>query len=202
MITFINLKGQYENIRKEIDESIKRILEDGYFVLGKELESFEKNFASYCNREYGVGVGNGTDAIFLALKALGIGKDDEVISIPNTAIPTIAAIVATGAKPVFVDIKEDYLIDEKKIEEAITNKTRAIIPVHLYGNVCEMDEILKIAKKHNLFVVEDCCQSHGAEYKNKKVPIGEIGCFSFYPSKNLGCYGDGGMIVTSNKRRP
>jgi len=199
MISFIDLKRQYESIRNEIDESIKKVLENGYFVLGKELESFEKNFASYCNKEYGIGVGNGTDAIFLALKALGIGKEHEVISVPNTAIPTIAAIVATGAKPVFVDIKEDYLIDEKKIERAITKKTRAIIPVHLYGNSCEMDKILEIAKKHNLAVIEDCCQAHGTEYKNKKVPIGNIGCFSFYPSKNLSCYGDGGMIITSSK---
>lgn len=199
MINFIDLKKQYLSIRKEIDESIKRVLESGYFVLGKELESFEKNFASYCNKEYGIGVGNGTDAIFLSLKAIGIREEDEVITTPNTAIPTVAAIVACGAIPRFVDIKEDYLIDVEKIEKAITKKTKAIIPVHLYGNSCNIDKILEIAEKHDIFVIEDCCQSHGAEYKGKKVPIGKIGCFSFYPSKNLGCYGDGGMIVTSEK---
>ncbi len=199
MIPFGNLKKHYSLIKSNIDKAISDVLQGGWFILGETLKSFEKEFAEYCGKKYGVGVGNGTDALLLALKAYGIKQGDEVISVPNTAIPTISAIVSSGAKPVFVDVGEDYLIDVNKIEAAITEKTKAIMPVHLYGQVCDMEPILKIAEKYNLHVIEDCAQSHGAEYKEKKSPIGETGCFSFYPSKNLGAFGDAGMIVTDNE---
>jgi dTDP-4-amino-4,6-dideoxygalactose transaminase len=198
MILFGDLKKQYLGIKREVDVAVNRVLESGWFILGAEQENFEKEFSEYCNKKYAIGVGNGTDALFLALKALNIGEGDEVISVANTAIPTISAIIATGAKPVLIDIGEDYLIDVFKIERAINAKTKAIIPVHLYGQACDMDSILKIAERNNLYVIEDCAQAHGAEYKGKKVPIGDIGCFSFYPSKNLGAFGDAGMILTDN----
>lgn len=200
MIPLADINRQDKEIKSEIELEIKRVLESGWFILGKELENFEKEFAEYCGKKFGVGVGNGTDAIFLALKSFNIGIDDEVISVANTAIPTISAIVATGAKPVLVDCGEDYLIDVEKIEEKITPKTKAIIPVHLYGQVCDMKKIFEIAKKYNLEVIEDCAQAHGAELEGKKTPIGKIGCFSFYPSKNLGAYGDGGMIITDDEK--
>ena len=198
MIPLGDLKRQQESIIDEVKDAVNRVLNRGWFVLGKELENFEKQFANYCGEEFGIGVGNGTDAIFLALKALNIGVGDEVITAANTAIPTVSAIVATGAKPVLVDCREDYLIDVNQIELKITEKTKAIIPVHLYGQACDMDRVLEIAKAKNLDVIEDCAQAHGAEYNGKKVPIGDIGCFSFYPSKNLGADGDGGMVVTNN----
>ena len=199
MIPFGDLKRNYLSLEKEIDKAIKGVLNKGWFILGKEVRLFEEKFVEYCGKKQGIGVGNGTDALFLALKAYGIEEGDEVITVPNTAVPTISAIVDTGAKPVFVDIGEDYLIDVNKIEEKISDKTKAILPVHLYGQACDMDSILEIAREKNLVVVEDCCQAHGAEYKGKKVPIGETGCFSFYPSKNLGAYGDSGMVITDNE---
>ena len=199
MIALGDLKRNYFKIYEEIDLVIKDVLEKGWFVLGKQGELFEKEFAEYCGRSYGIGVNSGTDALKLALKAIGIKKDDEVITVPNTAIPTAMAIVETGAKPVFVDAGEDYLMDASKIEGAITSKTKVIMPVHLYGQACNMDAILEVAKKNNLFVIEDCAQAHGAEYRGMKVPLGDVGCFSFYPSKNLGAFGEGGMIVTNNK---
>lgn len=196
MIPFGDLKRQYsEKIERAVIEHMKQ----GWFVLGASLASFEKKFAEYCGRKYGVGVGNGTDALFLSLRALNIGRGDEVITVPNTAIPTIAAIRATGAVPRLVDIRDDYLIDVSKLEKSITPKTKAIVPVHLYGQACDMHPLLKIANKHSLEVIEDCAQAHGTKYKGKKVPISGIGCFSFYPSKNLGAFGDGGMIVTDRK---
>ncbi len=200
MVEFGNLKLNYLRLKKEIDKATKEVFESGWFVLGKQVEEFEKEFSDYCGKKFGVGVGSGFDALNLALKALNIGKGDEVITIPNTAIPTVAAICASGATPRFVDVKEDYLIDVEKIEQTITEKTKAIMPVHLYGRVCDMEKILEIAEKYNLKVIEDCAQTHGAEFKGKKVPIGEIGCFSFYPSKNLGAYGDGGMIVCEDEK--
>ncbi|KAF0132909.1 MAG: pyridoxal phosphate-dependent protein [Candidatus Saganbacteria bacterium] len=201
MISMIDLKEDYLSIKKEIDSAVSRVLNSGWFVLGKEAESFESEFAKYCNAKYGVGVGSGTEALHLALWALGIKKGDEVLTVPNTAVPTVCAIDLLGAKPVFVDIDPDsYCIDVSKIESKISKNTKAIIPVHLFGNACEMDSILGIAKKHNLFVIEDACQAHGALYKGKKVgALADAGCFSFYPTKNLGCYGDGGMAVTNNK---
>ena len=199
-IPFNDLTRQYKSIEHTADRAVKKVLESGWFILGKNLEKFEEEFADFVGKKYGVGVASGTDALFLALLSFGIKKGDEIITVPNTAIPTIAAISATGAVPVLVDINDFYTVDVSKIEEKITEKTKAIIPVHLYGQPCQMDLILNIAKKHNLFVIEDCAQSHGAEYKGKKVPAGDIGCFSFYPTKNLGAYGDGGMIVTDNKK--
>lgn len=199
MIALGDLKRNYFKIYEEIDSVIKDVLEKGWFVLGKQGELFEKEFAGYCGRSYGIGVNSGTDALKLVLKAIGIKKDDEVITVPNTAIPTAMAIVEAGAKPVFVDVGEDYLIDASKIENVITPKTKVIMPVHLYGQACDMDAISEVAKKNNLFVIEDCAQAHGAEYRGMKVPIGDAGCFSFYPSKNLGAFGEGGMIVTNNK---
>jgi len=199
MILFGNLKKHYYSIKTDIDKAISEVLESGWFILGEKLNLFEKEFAGYCGKKYGVGVGNGTDALLLALKAYDIKQGDEVITVPNTAIPTVSAIISSGAKPVFVDVCEDYLMDVNQIEKVITEKTKVIMPVHLYGQVCDMEPILKIAKKYNLYVIEDCAQAHGAEYNGKRAPIGETGCFSFYPSKNLGAFGDAGMIVTDNE---
>lgn len=199
MIPLADLKRNYLEINEEIDLSIKEVLEKGWFILGGQGELFEKEFAEYCGKQFGVGVNSGTDALELALKSLNIKQGDEVLTAVNTAIPTAMAIIGAGATPVFVDIKEDYLIDVTKIEEKITEKTKAIIPVHLYGQSCDMDKIFEISGKNNIPVIEDCCQAHGAEYKGKKVPIGNVGCFSFYPSKNLGAFGEAGMIVTNNK---
>ncbi|MBT3404888.1 DegT/DnrJ/EryC1/StrS family aminotransferase [archaeon] len=200
MVKFGNLKRNYLSIKDEINEAVMRVLEKGWFVLGEEGTKFEEEFSNFCGKEFGVGVNSGTDALKLALKAINIQQGDEVITVPNTAIPTVMAIIEAGAKPVFVDVGEDYLIDVSKIENAITPKTKAIMPVHLYGQVCEMKTILRIAERNNLKVIEDCAQAHGAEYKGKRVPIGNIGCFSFYPSKNLGAYGEGGMIITNEEK--
>lgn len=201
-IPTINLKMQYHSIKKEIDKAINNVLESGYFILGENVKIFEKEFADYCNTKYAIGVASGTDALHIALLALGIGNGDEVITTSLSAIATALTISFTGAKPVFVDIDpETYNIDANKIEEKITNKTRAIIPVHLYGQPAEMEKIKKIADAHGLFVIEDVAQAHGAEFKGKRVgSIGNVGCFSFYPTKNLGAYGDGGMIVTNDEK--
>lgn len=197
-IPFNDLSRQYKSIEKQLSRALKNVLNSGWFILGKNVELFEKEFASYIGRYYGIGVASGTDALFLSLLACGIKKGDEVITVPNTAIPTIAAISATGATPVLVDVNQFFTIDTAKIEEKITRRTKAIMPVHLYGQPCQMKPIIEIAKKHNLIIIEDCAQAHGAEYKGRKVPFGDIGCFSFYPTKNLGAYGDGGIIVTDN----
>ena len=200
-IPLVNFKRQYQEIKEQIDASIQRVLDSGWYILGKECESLEKEFAEYCDASHAVGVNSGTDALVIALKALGVKEGDEVITVPNTAIPTVAAIHMVGAKTVFVDVNEaDFLMDSTKIESAITEKTKAIIPVHLYGKACDMTSIVTIAKKHNVFVVEDCAQAHGAKHNGKKVgTFGDMGCFSFYPTKNLGAYGDAGMIVTNNE---
>lgn len=201
MIPFIDLKREYAEIEEEITQAIQRVLKSGWFILGEAVEKFEEEFSKYIGAKYGIGVNSGSDALFLALKALGIGNGDEVITVSHTFISTVDAIVRNGAIPVFVDIDPyTYCIDVTKIEERITNRTKAILPVHLYGHPAEMKLIMEIAKKYNLFVIEDACQAHGAEYKGKKVgSIGDIGCFSFYPVKNLGAYGDGGMILTNNE---
>jgi len=200
MIPFVDLKQQHEMMREEILESFNRVCyENSSFILGKELEAFEREFADYCGKKFGVGVNSGTDALELALRALNVGEESEVITSANTSIPTVMAIISVGAKPVLVDVGEDYLMDVNLIEKAITEKTRAIIPVHLYGQACDMEPILDLAKKNNIEVIEDCCQAHGAEYKGKKVPIGDLGCFSFYPTKNLGALGDAGIIVTNSE---
>ncbi|MCK4462781.1 MAG: DegT/DnrJ/EryC1/StrS family aminotransferase [Candidatus Omnitrophica bacterium] len=201
MIPFVDLKRQYNSIKDEIDTKINEVLESTNFILGEKVEAFEHEFANYCGVKYGVGVASGSDALFLSLKALGIGKGDEVITVPNTYIATANAIAQNGAKPVFVDITpEMYCIGLGEIEEKITEKTKAILPVHLYGHPASMDAICDIATKYDLYIIEDACQAHGAEsFGDKTGYLGNAGCFSFYPSKNLGCAGDGGMIVTYHK---
>jgi dTDP-4-amino-4,6-dideoxygalactose transaminase len=200
MIPFVDLKAQYAGIKDEVNVAIQGILESCQFTLGSEVAAFEEEFATYCQAQYGIGVNTGTSALHLALLAAGIGPGDEVITVPFTFVATVAAIYYTGATPVFVDINpRTFTIDVKAIESAITERTKAILPVHLYGQPADMDPILEIAKRHNLIVIEDAAQAHGAEYKGKRVgSIGDMGCFSFYPGKNLGAYGEGGMVVTSN----
>lgn len=199
-IPLVDLKAQYLSIKSEIDQAIKNVINDTAFVKGKYVKKFEEEFAEYCGAEFCVGVGNGTDALFVVMKALGIEQGDEVITAANSFIATAEAISATGAKPVFVDCHSDYyVIDVTKIEEKISNRTKAIIPVHLYGQPANMDKINEVANKHNLYVVEDAAQAHGALYKGKKVgTFGDAASFSFYPGKNLGAYGDAGAIVTNN----
>jgi len=199
-VPFGDLSRQYKKYKKEFDSIISAVFEKGSFILGENLKFFEENFAKYLEINYAIGVANGTEALFLALKAFEIGNGDEVITVSNTAVPTISAIDTAGAKPVFVDIEENtFNIDPSKIESAITLKTKAIIPVHLYGNPCNMEKIIRLAAKYNLKIIEDCAQAHGAEYKGKKVgTFGDYGAFSFYPSKNLNANGDAGMVVTNN----
>lgn len=198
-IPFVDLATQYRSIKADVDAAVLRVLERGDFILGQDVTAFEQEFAAYCETSHCLGVANGTDALKLALQACGIGPGDEVISAAHTFIATTLAITECGATPVLVDCDPDYyLIDVAKIEAAITPKTKAILPVHLYGQCADMDPILAIAKKHNLVVVEDACQAHGARYKGKRAgSIGDIAAFSFYPGKNLGAYGDGGAITTN-----
>jgi dTDP-4-amino-4,6-dideoxygalactose transaminase len=200
MIPFVDLKSQYHSIKEEVDAAVARVFESGQFVLGPEVAAFEKEFAAYCQARHGVAVNSGTSALHLALLAAGIGPGDEVITVSFTFVATVAAINYAGAKPVFVDIEpKSYTIDVTQIESAITERTRAIMPVHLYGQVADMDPILEIARARNLIVIEDAAQAHGAEYKGRRAgSMGHMGCFSFYPGKNLGAYGEGGMVVTSN----
>ena len=200
MIPFVDLKVQYDSIKDEIHAAINRVLESSQFVLGKEVAAFEGEFAAYCGTRYGIAVNSGTSALHLALLAAGVGPGDEVITIPFTFVATVAAIGYTGAKPVLVDIEpKSFTMDVTQITKAITKRTKAILPVHLYGHPADMDPILEIAQKHKLQVIEDAAQAHGAEYKGKRVGgLGDLGCFSFYPAKNLGAYGEGGMVVTNN----
>ncbi len=203
-VPFVDLKTQYHAICDEIKREMEEVFEDCGFILGNKVRAFENEFARYCGCRFGIGVASGTDAILLCLKALGIGRGDEVITQANTFIATLLAIHYSGAKPVLVDIDpETYTMDTMGLSEAITERTKAIIPVHMYGRSAHMDEIKRIASKYNLYVVEDACQSHGAIYYGSTVRrtggIGDMGCFSFYPGKNLGAYGDGGMIVTDNE---
>ncbi len=200
-IPFVDLKKQYENLKAEIDQAIFEVMANTAFIGGPFATAFENAFADFCKVKYCVGVGNGTDAIFIALKALGIGKGDEVITVANSFIATSEAITMTGARVVFVDINpETYNINVELIKEKITDKTKAIIPVHLYGQPADMDPILKIAKKNGLKVIEDAAQAHGAVYKERTIgSIGDMACFSFYPGKNLGAYGDAGAVVTDNE---
>lgn len=201
MIPFVDLKREYHEVKEEIDEAVQRVLESGWFILGKELEQFEEEFARYLGVEHVIGVNSGTDALYLAVKALGIGSGDEVITVSFTVTSTADAVVRNGATPVFVDIDpETYTIDPDQIRKAITDKTRAILLVHLYGHPADMDQIMEIAKDYNLYVIEDTSHAHGAEYKRKKVgTIGHVACFSFYPTKNLGAYGDAGAVVTNDE---
>lgn len=195
-----NPVAQFKGYKDEISSAILRVCDHGPYVLGAEVEAFESEFSAYHAVKDCIGVGSGTDALSLTLKAFDIGVGDEVITVSHTALATTAAIVIAGATPVLVDIEEEfYTIDPAKIEAAITSQTKAIIPVHLYGQPCDMDAIMAIAQKHNLIVIEDCAQAHGAEYKGRKVgTIGDAGCFSFYPTKNLGAIGDGGGVITNN----
>lgn len=200
MISFVNLKEEYQSVSDELDPKIHSILENGFFVLGEEVEKFEQEFSSYMGTKYAVSVNSGSDAIFFAIRSLGIGSGDEVITVAHTFISTVDGIIRNGAKPVFVDIDPDtYCIDTSQIEEKITENTKAILPVHIYGHPADMESLHKVAEKYDLFLIEDACQAHAAEYNGKKVGnLGDIGCFSFYPTKNLGAYGDGGMIVTDD----
>ena len=199
-IPFLNLKPQHQTLKKEILAALEEVLDSTAFAGGSFVTKFEEQFAPYCHTKYAVGVGNGTDALWFALLALGVGPGDEVITVPHTFIATAEAITYCGARPVFVDIDEaTCTMDPKGIEKAITPRTKAIIPVHLYGQVADMDPILEIARKHKLPVIEDACQAHGAEYKGRRAgSIGDAGCFSFYPGKNLGACGEAGAVVTNN----
>jgi len=200
-IPLVDLKSQYQSIKPEIDRAIENIIANTRFIGGAELDAFEADFAKYQGVNYSVGVASGTGAIFLALRGLGIEAGDEIITTAHSFIATIEPVEEIGAIPVFVDIDpETYNIDVKQIEAKITDKTRAILPVHLYGQIANMDALMEIAKKHNLYVIEDAAQAHGAEYKGKRAgQWGDIATFSFYPGKNLGAYGDGGAIVTNNE---
>lgn len=199
-IPFFDLTKQYESIQSEIDAATARVLKSGWYILGPKVKAFEKEFAEYIGVQHAIGVGSGTEAIHIALLALGIGAGDQVITVPNTAVATVAAIEMTGARAVLVDVCDDtMLIDVEKIERAITPRTKAIIPVHLFGQSCDLDPILDLARRKNIFVLEDCAQAHGATYRGKRVgAIGDLAAFSFYPTKNLGAYGDGGAILTNN----
>lgn len=200
MIPLVDLKAQYQSIKPEIDAAIGRVLETGAFALGPAVADFEAQFAPYCGVQHAAGVNSGTSALHLALLALGIGRGDEVIAPAMTFIATVSAIDYTGARPVLVDVDPGTCtMDPARIEAAITARTKAILPVHLYGQCADIDPILTIAKKHNIPVVEDCAQAHGAEYKGRRAGrMGVMGCFSFYPGKNLGAYGEGGAVVTDN----
>jgi dTDP-4-amino-4,6-dideoxygalactose transaminase len=210
MVPFLDLTRQYKKIKGEILSATQRVYEKGRFILGEEVSAFEKEFSHYCGVRYGVGVGSGTDALYLALKAAGIGEGDEVITVANSFVATALAISFTGAKPLFVDIDpKTYTMDPNHLELLLKHqkakgsgrKIKAILPVHLYGHPAEMDSIMEIADRYDLIVIEDACQAHGAKYGKKKVgSFGAMGCFSFYPTKNLGGYGDGGMVVTNHKR--
>jgi dTDP-4-amino-4,6-dideoxygalactose transaminase len=199
-IPMLDLKIQYKNLKHEIEKTLKEIFKSGHFILGPYVAALEKEVAEYHHAGYAVSLASGTDALHLSLRALGIKEGDEVITTPFTFIAAAEAIAYVGAVPVFADIDRQTLnIDPKKIEDKITKRTRAVIPVHLFGLPAEMKEIIRIARKHNLKVIEDCAQAFGAKYKGAYVgSIGDTGCFSFYPSKNLGAYGDGGIMITDS----
>jgi len=199
---FLDLIYQHKLIKKEIDNAVKRVLDKGVFIGGKEVEKFEKEMAKFCGVKYVISVNSGTDALFLSLKALGVKEGDEVITSPFTFIATAEAIANVGAKPVFVDIDSlTFNIDSSKIEQKITKRTKAILPIHLFGQMADMKRIMTIAKKYKLYVIEDTAQAIGARYNNNKAgSIGNLGCFSFFPSKNLAAFGDGGAITTNDKK--
>ena len=200
MIPFLDLKAQYASIKPEIDSAVMHVLESCQFVLGDEVAGFESDFAAYCGTRHAIAVNSGTSALHLALLAAGVGPGDEVITIPFTFVATVSAICYTGARPVFIDIDPvSFTMDPSRLEHAITARTKAILPVHLYGQMADMDAILAVANRHGIAVIEDACQAHGAEYKGRRAgSLGVSGCFSFYPGKNLGAYGEGGIVVTSN----
>lgn len=202
MISFFDLKKQYESIQNELDAAATRVMKSGWFILGPEVEAFEKAFASYIDVKHALGVGSGTEALHLALLALSIGEGDEVITVPNTAVATVAAIELTGARAVLVDVLPDSMnMNPALVERALTPRTKAIIPVHLFGQAADLDPILELARAKKIAVLEDCAQAHGATYKGKRVgSLGDIAAFSFYPTKNLGAYGDGGAILTNDDK--
>jgi dTDP-4-amino-4,6-dideoxygalactose transaminase len=200
MILCSNPQAQYQAHKAEIDSAILRVLDRGWYILGEETRSFETEFATYIGVTHGIGVGSGTEALHIAIAACGIGVGDEVITVSHTAVATISAIELAGATPVLVDIEPDFVtLDPLKLESAISPRTKAIIPVHLYGQASDLASILEIARRHGVRVIEDCAQAHGAKYGERRVGAwGDIACFSFYPTKNLGAFGDGGMIVTND----
>ncbi len=191
---------EYAELEPEILAAVRGVFESGRLILGERVREFEERFAAYVGASHGIGVNSGTDAIFLGLKALGVGPGDEVITVPNTAVPTVSAIRATGAMPVFVDIEPDtYLMDVRQVEERVTPRTKAAVPVHLYGQSVDLDPLLTLAERHGFGILEDCAQSHGARYKGRMTgAIGDIAAFSFYPTKVLGAYGDGGLCTTNS----
>ncbi len=201
MIPLMELTRQYKSLEGQLDRAALKVLHSGKYILGEEVAQFEKEFAAYCGTKYAVGVGNGTDALVLALLAAGVGQGDEVITCAMSFFATAEAIAVVGAKPVFVDCTDDtYVMDAAAVESKVTGHTKAIIPIHLYGQCADMDKINEIAKQHNLYVIEDCAQAAGAQYKGKKAgSMGDMGCVSFFPTKNLGCAGDGGMVVTDKE---
>ncbi|WP_426233073.1 DegT/DnrJ/EryC1/StrS family aminotransferase [Pararhizobium sp. DWP3-4] len=200
MIPFLDLKAQYASIKDEIDAAVLGVLASAQYVLGPEVSQFEEEFAAYCDAKHAVAVNTGTSALHLALLAAGVGPGDEVITVPFTFVATVSAVCYAGALPVFVDVEPVTLtMDPAKLEAAITPRTKAIVPVHLYGQMADMDAIMAIANRHGIAVIEDACQAHGAEYKGRRAGgIGASGCFSFYPGKNLGACGEGGIVVTNN----
>ncbi|TAY06869.1 DegT/DnrJ/EryC1/StrS family aminotransferase (plasmid) [Rhizobium leguminosarum] len=200
MIPFLDIKAQYQSIKGEIDAAVLGVLASGQYVLGDEVAHFEHEFADYCNVKHAIAVNTGTSALHLALLAAGVGPGDEVITVPFTFVATVSAICYTGARPVFVDVEPVTLtMDPAEVEAKITPRTKAIVPVHLYGQMADMDAIKAIAERHSIPVIEDACQAHGAQYKGHRAgSIGLTGCFSFYPGKNLGACGEGGMVVTND----
>ncbi len=201
-VPFVDLVAQYNSIKTEVDEAMANVLRTSAFILGPDVKQFETEFAAFCGAGFAIGVDSGTSALEIILRALEIGPGDEVITAANTFIATVLAISYVGAKPVLVDVDPaTYNIDVKQIQKAITKRTKAIIPVHLFGQPADMDPIMELARQHSLYVVEDACQAHGARYKGKRTgSIGHAAAFSFYPSKNLGAYGDGGMITTNDAK--
>ena len=201
-IPFLDLKAHHAPLRAEFDRAIGEVIDSGAFAGGPFVEKFENEFAAFCSSQHAIGLGNGTDALWLALLACGIGPGDEVITVPNTFMATAEAITYAGARPVFVDVDErTYTMDPALLEKARTPRTKAVIPVHLFGQVADMDPILSFGRKHGLFVIEDAAQAHGAEYKGRKAgSLGDAGCFSFYPGKNLGAFGEAGAVVTNDDK--
>jgi dTDP-4-amino-4,6-dideoxygalactose transaminase len=199
-VPYLDLKAQYQSIKPEINAAVSRVLESSQFVLGEEVAAFERDFAKYCGTAECIAVNSGTSALHLALLAAGIGPGDEVITVPFTFVASVAAILYTGARPVLVDIDpHSFNMNADAVDAAITARTKAVLPVHLYGQTADMDPILDVARRHGLAVIEDAAQAHGAKYKGRSAGnLGDIGCFSFYPTKNLGAYGEGGAITTSN----
>src|SRR5215469_16993931 len=199
-IPYLDLKAQYRSIKPEIDAALDRVLDSCQFVLGPEVAAFEQDFAKYCGTSECIALNSGTSALHLALLAAGVGRGDEVVTVPFTFVASVAAVEYAGAKPVLVDIDpRSFTMDPAAIEGAITSRTKAILPIHLYGQPVDMDPVMEIARRHGLVVIEDAAQAHGAKYKGKPVgSIGDLACFSFYPGKNLGAYGEGGAVTTNN----